>query len=574
MDITWYNQPFMRNALKPGKYVFSGEPSWFHGRMTMEQPEYEAVTGKELLSGARIVPVYPLTEGISQKMMRMWQKEALDGLPPIEETLPAGLLREYNLMNRDAAIRNIHYPESPAAFNSARRTLAFTELFNLQAALFRARGVVKKREGIRLDDIDISPFTERLGFTFTGAQSKVLAEIQADTCSGYMMNRLIQGDVGSGKTAVAMAAMYMTVKSGRQAALMAPTETLARQHYTYMKELFEPLGISVALLTGSLAAKTKNAVKKDLASGIVDIAVGTHALIVDNVSFAALGLTICDEQHRFGVRQRGALNEKGPAPHVLVMTATPIPRTLALILYGDLDISVIDELPPGRTPIKTNAVTSQYRQRIFNFIKNQTDEGRQAYIVCPVIEENERDLQSVKTYAAGFAAATGLSPAILHGRLKQDEKNAVMEGFSSGDIPVLVATTVIEVGINVPNASIMLIENAERFGLAQLHQLRGRVGRGAAQSYCVLVTDAWNEITKKRMKAMTSTTDGFALSDLDLSIRGPGDFFGTRQHGLPEMRVANLYKDGDILKEAQAAARKYYREIETGDENQELRWLL
>lgn len=560
LDLVWYNQPYMKNALRPGQYMFSGNVTNRMGRFIMESPEYEEITDRELLSGARIVPVYPLTEGLSQKFMRRIIKNALElcekGLPT-QELLPDPVILAYNLYPRHKAVYNIHYPVSAEGFFTARRTLVFTEFFLLQTSLFAIRGRTQAQPGITFTDPEAAPFLDKLPYKLTKAQVSVLNEIKADVSSGFVMNRLIQGDVGSGKTAVAMAAMYLAYKNGWQSAFMAPTETLARQHFKTLQGLFEPLGIHTALLTGSMTKAAKDGVKTGLVTGTVHIIVGTHALIVDDVAFAKLGLVICDEQHRFGVRQRGKLSGKGTVPHVLVMSATPIPRTLALILYGDLDISVIGELPPGRLPINTTAVNSSLRPRVFTFIKKQIEAGRQAYIVCPVIEENEGNLRSVKTYAKEFTEATGIPAGILHGKLSQNEKNAVTDAFVNGGITVLVATTVIEVGIDVPNATVMLIENAERFGLAQLHQLRGRVGRGGSQSYCVLITDVGTEVTKKRMKAMTASNDGFVLSDLDLSIRGPGDFFGTRQHGLPELKIANLYRDNDILKEAQEAAKSW-----------------
>ncbi|MCL2702658.1 MAG: ATP-dependent DNA helicase RecG [Defluviitaleaceae bacterium] len=562
LSAVWFNQPYMKNALKKGEYIFSGEVSYFNGLFTMEQPEYEAVTGKELLSGARIVPVYPLTEGLSQKVLRRILRDALDAYACCigGEVLPEAVVKSQELLDRRGALTNIHYPESAKLFRAARHTLVFTELFMLQYSLLNIRGLVRKMPGIALADTDERDFLAALPFRFTAAQERVFGELKADMSSGHVMNRLVQGDVGSGKTAVAMASMFLAAKNGLQSALMAPTETLARQHYVSLQRVFDKVGLKTGLLTGSLSLKEKAAVKERLSRGELDIIVGTHALIVDNVEFERLGLVITDEQHRFGVRQRGLLNEKGGCPHCVVMTATPIPRTLALILYGDMDISVIDELPPGRKDIKTNAVNSGYRDRVFTFIKKQVDSGGQAFIVCPAIEDNERGLNSVKTYAAEAARAMGVKTAIMHGKLRQDEKNAVMGGFASGEIPVLVATTVIEVGIDVPNATVMLVENAEQFGLSQLHQLRGRVGRGAEQSYCILITDAASDVTKERMKAMTATSDGFKLADLDLRIRGPGDFLGTRQHGLPELMIANLYRDGAILKEAQAAAKAYWEE--------------
>ena len=380
--------------------------------------------------------------------------------------------------------------------------------------------------------------------------------------SGNVMNRLIQGDVGSGKTAVAMASAYMAVKNGCQAVMMAPTEVLASQHYESFKAVFEPLGIRIGIMTGGQKASEKRKAMAAAASGETDIIIGTHALIQEKTEFKNVGLVITDEQHRFGVRQRQTLADKGERPHVLVMTATPIPRTLALILYGDLDISIIDSLPPGRQAIDTFAVNSSYRQRIYNFIKKEIEKGRQAYIICAMVEENEKiEAESVIKYA-GDLKDTVLGDkniAFVHGKMKSDEKDEILKSFAAGEIDILVSTTVIEVGINVPNATVMVVENAERFGLAQLHQLKGRVGRGSEKSYCILISDNKSEITRQRLKTMTSTTDGFKISETDLKLRGPGEFFGTRQHGLPSLRIANLYKDMDILKSAQKAALEVIR---------------
>ncbi|MCL2357238.1 MAG: ATP-dependent DNA helicase RecG [Defluviitaleaceae bacterium] len=497
-----------------------------------------------------------------------------------EETLPVEILQKYGLCSREAAIRNIHFPQSDEKFFAARRRLVFEELYFVQVMLFNLKRAAKSQGGIPFADVDLAPFFALLPFAPTDAQSRVLAEITQDLSEGARMNRLLQGDVGSGKTAVAFAAAYLAAKNGFQTALMAPTDVLATQHFASCEKIFAPLGIEAALLTGSLGAKPRREALAKIADGTAKIIIGTHALIQEAVMYNNLALCITDEQHRFGVNQRLALTFKGqtqasgenlfckkgsppenypPSPHILVMSATPIPRTLGLILYGDLDVSIINELPPGRVEIKTFCVNSGYRARIHAFIEKEVALGRQAYVICPTIEEGESEkIKNVQTYTRELAAALpNVRVAHLHGRMKPAEKQAAMDAFKAGETDVIVATTVIEVGVHVSNASLIIVENAERFGLSQLHQLRGRVGRGTAQSYCVLITDSKNQNTSTRMKAMTQTTDGFRLAELDLEQRGAGDFFGTRQHGLPSFKIANLYRDLEILKEAQAAARDH-----------------
>ena len=573
LEAVWFNQPYMKTALKPkAEYVLTGRVSWKMSRMQLDSPDYELVSDKESLSTGRIVPVYASTGKLSQKMLRAFVMDALEAVEQLPETLPEPLRRAYGLCPRAFAIRNLHFPASDDAFFLARRRLVFEELLLMQLSLFRMKGFVRGEKGIVPKHLDEQPLLQALPFRFTNAQSAVLRDMKADMQSGFVMNRLVQGDVGSGKTAVAMAACAMMLQNGYQAAMMAPTETLATQHYHSVTAIFSKLGFVTELLVGSMKKREKDDVKRRLAAGEVHMLIGTHALIQDNVLFDKLGIVITDEQHRFGVRQRTLLSQKGERPHVLVMTATPIPRTLALILYGDMDISIIGELPPGRKPINTSAVTTVYRPRIYEFIKKQIAAGRQIYIICPAIDsrsdepgelplpaEMQRDpkvdLVSVMTHIENLRVNVfgGYDLAALHGKMKPEEKAAAMTSFANGDTDILVSTTVVEVGVNVPNASVMLIENAERFGLAQLHQLRGRVGRGEEQSYCVLVTDAKNKVTQERMKAMTQSSDGFYISELDLKLRGPGEFFGTMQHGLPELRLANLYRDMDILKSAQEA---------------------
>lgn len=564
VGVLWYNQPYMKNSLKIGEwYLFSGKLQKKYGRTEILSPEVERIG--ENFAGGRILPVYPSVEGLSQKMLRNLMEEALSQMSGgMREELPLWLRKKYHLAERNFAIQNIHFPKTEQGFYDARRRLVFEELFLLQTALFRLKHTLESSgEGIRLrKKAALREGESLLPFALTNAQKRVMQEIEQDMTAGKIMNRLVQGDVGSGKTAVAMLAAYWTIQNGYQAAIMAPTEVLARQHFASFQKIFAPAGIRVVLLTGSLKAKEKREALALVESGEAQMIVGTHAVIQEGVTFQNLGLAITDEQHRFGVRQRSTLAEKGENVHTLVMTATPIPRTLALILYGDLDISIIDELPPGRQKIDTSAVDSRYHQRIYAFIRRHVKEGRQAYVICPMIAENEKiEVQSVLEYTEELTEELAdCRVACVHGKLKAKEKQAVMDAFAAGEIDILVSTTVIEVGINVPNATIMLIENAERFGLAQLHQLRGRVGRGSEKSYCILVSDTKTKTAKERMKTMTESEDGFVISEKDLKLRGPGEFFGIRQHGLPELKIADLYKDMPILKEAQQAAAELLRQ--------------
>ena len=508
----------------------------------------------------RIVPIYPLTAGISQLLLSRAIRQGLDSCADIlPDCLPDGVRQAHQLCRVNYAYENIHFPESPEALDIARRRLAFEELFFFAIGLKLLRS---RRETVSVEPfqpVDMAPFYNALPFTLTDAQRRCVEEAIADMQSGKPMNRLCQGDVGSGKTMVAAACVYFCIKNGRQAALMAPTELLAEQHYRGLAPLLERLNIRCALLTGSTTVKTKRSVTTQLATGEIDFAIGTHALISGGVAYADLGLVVTDEQHRFGVAQRTALAEKGEHPHTLVMSATPIPRTLALILYGDLDVSVIDQLPPGRKPIETYAVTSAYHPRLYAFIRKQVEAGRQVYIVCPMVSENDElpdERKAVTEYAQKLQTEIfpDLKVAFVHGKMKATEKDAVMSAFAAGKTDILVSTTVIEVGVDVPNANLMVVENAERFGLSQLHQLRGRVGRGQHQSYCVLVSDNKNDETRQRLKAMMKTADGFKIAEEDLRLRGPGDFFGLRQHGLPGLRVADLGCDTRLLAEAQSAA--------------------
>lgn len=566
---TFYGQPYMKNQFHVGElYNFYGKVKRKYGKIEMESPEYEKIDYAEgVAKASRITPIYPVTKGISQKVIRQYIGRGLEeGLPLVKDDLPDKIRHQYGLMGKAAAISHIHFPKSDEAFFEARKRLVFEELFMLQMSLHLLKADFgKKSAGIKKSlPIDFKDFISSLPYELTGAQKRVLNEIIKDMKSDQAANRLVQGDVGSGKTVVAAVSLFVAVRNGMQGALMAPTEVLARQHHEFLEEILSPFGIGVALLTGSTTKKQKRELLEKLQQEEIHIVVGTHALIEDPIEMPKLGLVITDEQHRFGVRQRLKLSEKGQTPDVIVMTATPIPRTLALILYGDMDISIIDELPPGRQPIKTNAVDSAYHPRIYTFMEKQIDEGRQCYVICPMVEENDKqgELKSVIEYATFLQEQVFKRYAVgyLHGKMKPKEKNEIMERFAKGEIQILVSTTVIEVGVNVPNSTVMLIENAERFGLAQLHQLRGRVGRGKHQSYCVLVSDSKNKVTRERLKIMEQSTDGFVIADTDLKLRGPGEFFGTRQHGLPEMKIANLYSDAKVLKLAQAAVEKILKE--------------
>ena len=559
LDVTFFNQSWLKNQLRVGEtYIFYGRAEGSLLRKTMAGPVVEP-EGRREFTG-RIVPVYPLTAGVSQLLLSRAIRQGLDECADIlPDCLPDSVRQTHGLCRVNYAYENIHFPESPEALDIARRRLAFEELFFFAIGLKLLRF---RRETVSVEPfrpVDMAPFYDALPFILTGAQRRCVDEAIADMTAGKPMNRLCQGDVGSGKTMVAAACVYFCVKNGRQAALMAPTELLAEQHYRGLAPLLEQLGLRCALLTGSTPAKTKRSVTAQLASGELDFAIGTHALISGGVAYANLGLVVTDEQHRFGVAQRTALAEKGEHPHTLVMSATPIPRTLALILYGDLDVSVIDQLPPGRKPIETYAVTSAYYPRLYAFIRKQVEAGRQVYIVCPMVSENDDlpdERKAVTEYAQKLQSEIfpDLRVAYVHGKMKSREKDTVMSAFAAGETNILVSTTVIEVGVDVPNASLMVVENAERFGLSQLHQLRGRVGRGQHQSYCVLVSDNKNDETRQRLRAMTKTADGFKIAEEDLRLRGPGDFFGVRQHGLPGLRVADIGCDTRLLAEAQSAA--------------------
>ena len=559
LDLTFFNQSWLKNSLQVGQtYLFYGRAEGSLLRKSMASPIVER-EGLGERTG-RIVPIYPLTAGLSQLFLSRTVRQALDECgDAVPELLPAAIRRENALCSAAYAVENIHFPEGDEALGLARRRLAFEELFLFALGL---AGLRSRRSAVTVPPmaaVDMAPFYAALPFSLTGAQRRSIDEALADMRSGLPMNRLCQGDVGSGKTMVAAACVYFAARNGRQAALMAPTEILARQHYETLSPLLEPLGLRCALLTGSTGVKAKRETNAALAAGDIDLAIGTHALLTGTVTFRDLGLVVTDEQHRFGVAQRAALAEKGLHPHTLVMSATPIPRTLALILYGDLDVSLIDELPPGRQPIETFAVPGSYRPRIYAFLRKHIAQGRQAYIVCPMVESGEEggeDAKAVKDYASQLQKEVfpDLRVAFVHGKMKPKEKEAVMAAFAAGETDLLVSTTVIEVGVDVPNAAVMVVENAERFGLSQLHQLRGRVGRGKHQSYCILISDNQNEETRQRLRILTKTNDGFRLAEEDLRLRGPGDFFGVRQHGLPGLRVADLGCDAQLLQSAQKSA--------------------
>ena len=483
-------------------------------------------------------------------------KTALNDLPEFEETLNPELRLKYNLVSRDFAIRQIHFPESEEALNKARHRLIFEELLTLQLGLMKMKGKKKSETLLRIKKDYTNEFYNLLPFKPTNAQKNAIADCIADMSGKYAMNRLVQGDVGSGKTAVGAGVLYTAVKNGFQGALMAPTEILAAQHMETISSMLEETGISTALLTGSTPVKEKRETKRRLIDGEIDIIIGTHALIQNDVEFKNLGIVITDEQHRFGVNQRANLAMKGNEVHTLVMSATPIPRTLALMIYGDLDLSILNELPKGRQQIRTDVVDSRYHSRIYEFIKRAIARGEQAYIVCPLVEEGESDLKPATQYAENLSetAFKGYNIGLLHGKMKPKNKENVMTAFSNGDVKILVSTTVIEVGVDVPNATVMVIENAERFGLSQLHQLRGRVGRGSAQSYCILVSDSKSETAQNRLAIMKNNSDGFKIADEDLKQRGPGDFFGNRQHGLPDLKIADMLSDTEMLNLCRQAA--------------------
>lgn len=560
LNLVFFNQDYIGKILEYGAtYFFYGKLEEDYAR-SMVNPVFERQNQPGVLT-RRIVPVYSLTANLSNKILSKTIASALDICrEQLPEILPGALREKYGLCDAGYAYETVHRPAGFKELENARRRLVFEEFFIFSACLALARSRRTARPHAPYKNLDIETFYAALPFSLTGAQRRAVEEILTDLSSGKPMNRLVQGDVGSGKTVVAAAAAWICAKNGRQAALMAPTEILAEQHFRTLTPLLSGLGISTLLLTGSMGAAAKREAKQSIAAGGAQMVIGTHALLTGDVAFSNLDLVIADEQHRFGVAQRAALSAKAENPHLLVMSATPIPRTLSLILYGDLDLSIIDELPPGRQNIDTFLVNESYRARLNAFIRKQTEAGHQVYIVCPAVEENEEtSLKSAEAWAAALQLTVfpDLRVGLLHGQMKGAEKDAVMSRFASGEIQILVCTTVVEVGVDVPNATLMIIENAERFGLSQLHQLRGRVGRGQAKSYCVLLSDNKNTETRARLKALCATNDGFRIAEQDLELRGPGDFFGRRQHGLPAFKVASLTCDLDTLKEAQAATQDY-----------------
>lgn len=557
MGITIFNSRFAAEKLTEGdEFLFFGRVGGNLYRKEMNSPEIEPAEGAD-----RIRPIYPQTHGLNSKMIEKLVRTALtECRDELVDPIPLWLREKYCLMNLPDSLWNIHFPKSPDYLEEARRRLIFEELLILQLGLEKMRSQTQKNAGAIIERDFSEEYFSHLPFSPTGAQRRAVKEAMRDMMSGRQMNRLLQGDVGSGKTAVAAALVYSAAKNSMQSALMAPTEVLAEQHYKTFLKLFDGCSINVELLTGSDTAAQKKRKKEALKAGEIDLLIGTHAIIQSDVEFKSLALVITDEQHRFGVEQRNALGEKGENPHLYVMSATPIPRTLALIIYGELDISILDELPPGRQKIETYAVSSELRQRAYNYVKKHLDAGRQGYIICPLVDEGESDteLASAVKYADELQHGDfrGYTVGLMHGKMKSVDKKKVMESFSNGETQLLVSTTVIEVGVDVPNAVIMVIENAERFGLSQLHQLRGRIGRGQYKSTCILITDAKNDTAQRRMKVMETTTDGFKIADEDLKLRGPGEFFGSRQHGLPEMKIADMLEDRSTLEETQRAAKE------------------
>ncbi len=556
MLVTMFNTKYTFDSLEEGEsYLFMGKVTGNFTRREMSSPQIIPIANQKIL------PIYHLTEGINQKYLRDIVARALETVDASYETLTVSMMAEHKLIPIKDALRLIHFPKNETDLAVARKRLAFDELLTLQLGMRVMREKNRRLAGAVMKPKDVSEYYNRLPYELTGAQKRAISDCLNDMTSQMPMNRLILGDVGSGKTAVAAACCYFAHLNGAQSVLMAPTEILAQQHYETLSAYLEPLGAKVALLTGSLTPKSKTALRQAIKAGEYTVVVGTHALFQNATEFYRLGLVIADEQHRFGVTQRAKLAAKGDNPHRLVMSATPIPRTMALMIYGELDISYLDEMPKGRLKIETYAVTSKLRQRAYSFIKSQLDSGRQAYIVCPAIEETDGEIMAVTEYQKKISQNEfkGYSVGLLHGKLPAEKKDAVMRDFKAGKYQLLVSTTVVEVGVDVSNATVMLIENAEMFGLSQLHQLRGRVGRGAHQSTCILISDNTQELTRQRLKVLSNTNDGFEIAEADLSLRGPGDFFGQAQHGLPKLKIAGI-ADSQLIASASLAAESIYAE--------------
>ena len=557
IEVTLFNRKYLAENLREGRsYLFYGKLGYGITLRQMSSPE---IMPAEYMG---IEPVYAASEGLSSKTIEKIMKNALVYTDSMQDAIPDGIRQKNGLCDFKTALKSIHFPLERQALESAKRRLVFEELFVLQTGLLFLKRRRRALAGCTVKENLLDEFKKTLSFKLTGAQERVINECLTDMMSPRPMNRLIQGDVGSGKTAVAAALMYISAGNGFQSALMAPTELLAEQHFKTLCKITENSGIKCALLTGSLTKKQKDEVKAGLKSGEIKVAVGTHALLTDDVEFENLGLVVTDEQHRFGVGQRGRLSSKGNNPHTLVMSATPIPRTLGLIIYGDLDISIIDEYPAGRQKIATYCVDSSYNARVYNYIKKFIAEGRQAYIVCPLVDENEAlGIKSASEYYEELSENQfkGYTVGLLHGKMKPKDKESVMRRFAAGEIQLLISTTVIEVGIDVPNAALMVIENAERFGLSQLHQLRGRIGRGEYSSACILISDVKSGDTKRRLDVIKNNTDGFKIADEDLKLRGPGDFLGSRQHGLPDMKIADIFADRETLHSAGKEAEELLR---------------
>lgn len=555
LEITWFNNPYAAQKLELGQeYYFEGIVTGGMLRRQMVNPQVRTAAQ---ITAAPFEAVYPQTEGLSSTVIAKCIRQLLPHAELLPDPLPEEMLKKYRLLSKADAVRAIHCPATEEEAFAARRRLIYEELLVLQLGIGRMKNRGSASTGAPMQRLDPAPFWASLPFSPTGAQRRAVDEILTDLSGSTSMNRLLQGDVGSGKTLVAAAAIWACIRSGYQAALLAPTEILAAQHAENLNRMLAPFGMRVALLTGGMKAAARRTTLAAIRSDEADLVVGTHAILSEGVEFARLGLAVVDEQHRFGVRQRGMLAEKAANPHLLVMSATPIPRTLGLLIYGDLDISILDELPPGRKPVKTRCITGKKRRDLYGFLDREIGAGRQVYIVCPAIEDTpDGGLNAVKSYYEDIAKA--LLPdrrvGLMHGKLKPKEKAAVMDDFKAGRLDALVSTTVIEVGVDVPNATVMVIENAERYGLSALHQLRGRVGRGAAESWCFLVSDNTAESVQKRLKFLCSTSDGFAVAQFDLETRGPGDFFGSRQHGLPTLQIADLMNDTRTLHAAQAEA--------------------